>query len=395
MGKFDWIREEFQEFKDKGLYVIIRKFESVQGLWVVVDGKKVFNMCFNNYFGLVVYLEIRYVVIRVIFDYGVGVGVVRIIVGIMEFYVEFEEKLVKFKKREVVIFFQSGYNVNFGVISVFFKKGEDGVFISEEFNYVSIIDGMCFSGVFKVIYKYIDMEDLKKCFEENKDKKKKIIVSDGVFLMDGDLVLFLEMVELVEQYDVIFYIDDVYGEGVFGDSGRGIVDYFKFYDKVDFEMGIFSKVFGVIGGYVVGLEEVIEYFCQRVRLFFFLSVLNLFDVVVVIVVVEIFQRSDEFVRKFWDNINFFQKGFRDFGYDFGNIKYLIILVMFYDEKFVQEFLRRLYDEYNIFVQVIVYLIVLFGIVRIRFEFLVVYSKEDFQYVIDVFEDFGKKIGFLK
>ncbi|ASJ02157.1 8-amino-7-oxononanoate synthase [Thermococcus profundus] len=395
MAKLDWIKEELQELKDKGLYVTIRKLESAQGPWVVVDGKRVLNMCSNNYLGLAAHPEIRYAAIRAILDYGVGAGAVRTIAGTMELHVELEEKLAKFKKREAAILFQSGYNANLGALSALLTKKDDGVFISEELNHASIIDGMRLSGAPKVIYKHLDMEDLKKRLEENKDKKKKIIVSDGVFSMDGDLAPVPEMAELAEQYDAMLYIDDAHGEGVLGDSGRGIVDHFKLHDRVDFEMGTLSKAFGVIGGYVAGPEEAIEYLRQRGRPFLFSSAPNPPDVAAAIAAVEILQRSDELVKKLWDNTHFLQNGLRELGYDLGNTKHPITPVMLYDEKLAQEFSRRLYDEYNIFAQAIVYPTVPLGTARIRLEPSAGHSKEDLQYVLDAFEDLGKKTGFLK
>jgi len=395
MAKLDWITEELNELKEKGLYVRIRVLQSSQGPWVVVGGKRVLNMCSNNYLGLAAHPKIKEAAIRAILDYGVGAGAVRTIAGTMELHVELEEKLAKFKKREAAILFQSGYNANLGALSALIKRGEDGVFVSEELNHASIIDGMRLSGAEKVIYKHLNMEDLKKRLEEVKDKKKKLIVTDGVFSMDGDLAPLPEIVELAEQYDAMIYVDDAHGEGVLGDSGRGIVDHFNLHDRVDFEMGTLSKAFGVIGGYVAGPEEAIDYLRQRGRPFLFSSALNPPDVAAAIASVEILQHSDELVKKLWDNTNFLQKGLRDLGYDLGNTKHPITPVMLYEEKRAQEFSKRLYEEYNIFAQAIVYPTVPLGTARIRLEPSAAHSKEDLQYVIDAFEDLGKKTGFLK
>jgi len=394
MGKLDWISEELKELKEKGLYVTIRKLESAQGPWIVVDGKKVLNMCSNNYLGLAAHPKIKEAAIRAILDYGVGAGAVRTIAGTMELHVELEEKLAKFKKREVAILFQSGYNANLGALSALIKKNEDAVFVSEELNHASIIDGMRLSGAPKVIYKHLDMNDLKKKLEEVKDKKKKLIVTDGVFSMDGDLAPLPEIVELAEQYDAMVYVDDAHGEGVLGDHGRGIVDYYNLHERVDFEMGTLSKAFGVIGGYVAGPEEAIEYLKQRGRPFLFSSALNPPDVAAAIASVEILQHSDELVKKLWDNTKFLQDNLRNLGYDLGSTKHPITPVMLYDEKRAQEFSRILYDEYTIFAQAIVYPTVPKGTARIRLEPSAAHSKEDLQYVIDAFEDIGRKTKFI-
>ena len=395
MGKLDWIMEELKELKEKGLYITIRVLETAQGPWVVVNGKRVLNMCSNNYLGLAAHPKVKEAAIRAILDYGVGAGAVRTIAGTMELHIELEERLAKFKKREAAILFQSGYNANLGALGALIRKGENGVFVSEELNHASIIDGMRLSGAPKVIYKHIDMEDLKKKLQEVKDAKKKLIVTDGVFSMDGDLAPLPEIVELAQKYDAMVYVDDAHGEGVLGDHGRGIVDHFKLHDEVDFEMGTLSKAFGVIGGYVAGNEEAIEYLRQRARPFLFSSALNPPDVGAAIAAVEILQKSDELVKKLWDNTHFLQKGLRDLGYDLGNTKHPITPVMLYNEKLAQEFSRRLFEEYNIFAQAIVYPTVPLGTARIRLEPSAAHTKEDLKYVIDAFEDLGKKTGFLK
>ena len=395
MGKLDWIMEELKELKEKGLYITIRVLETAQGPWVVVNGKRVLNMCSNNYLGLAAHPKIKEAAIRAILDYGVGAGAVRTIAGTMELHIELEERLAKFKKREAAILFQSGYNANLGALGALIRKGENGVFVSEELNHASIIDGMRLSGAPKVIYKHIDMEDLKKKLQEVKDVKKKLIVTDGVFSMDGDLAPLPEIVELAQKYDAMVYVDDAHGEGVLGDHGRGIVDHFKLHDEVDFEMGTLSKAFGVIGGYVAGNEEAIEYLRQRARPFLFSSALNPPDVGAAIAAVEILQKSDELVKKLWDNTHFLQRGLRDLGYDLGNTKHPITPVMLYDEKLAQEFSRRLFEEYNIFAQAIVYPTVPLGTARIRLEPSAAHTKEDLKYVIEAFEDLGKKTGFLK
>jgi len=192
----------------------------------------------------------------------------------------------------------------------------------------------------------------------------------------------------------MIYIDDAHGEGVLGDSGRGIVDHFKLHDRVDFEMGTLSKAFGVIGGYVAGPEEAIDYLRQRGRPFLFSSAVNPPDVAAAIAAVEILQHSDELVKKLWDNTKFLQSSLRELGYDLGNTKHPITPVMLYDEKRAQEFSKRLYEEYNIFAQAIVYPTVPQGTARIRLEPSAGHSKEDLQYAIDAFEEIGKKMGFI-
>ncbi len=395
MSKLDWLRDELRLLREQGLYVTIRRLQSQQGPWVVVDGKRVLNMCSNNYLGLAAHPKIKEAAIRAILDYGVGAGAVRTIAGTMELHMVLEEKLAKFKRREAAITFQSGYNANLGALGALGWNRKDLIFISEELNHASIIDGIRLSGAPKVVYKHLDMQDLRRRLEEAKDYKIKVIVTDGVFSMDGDLAPLPEIVELAEEYNAIVYVDDAHGEGVLGDHGRGIVDYYKLHEKVDFEMGTLSKAFGVIGGYVAGNADAIEYLRQRGRPFLFSSAMNPPDVAAAIAAVEILEESDELIRKLWENTRILQKGLRDHGFDLGNTKHPITPVMLYDEKLTQEFSRRLFDEYSIFAQAIVYPTVPKGKARIRLEPSAAHSEEDIKYVVDSFVELGRKISFLK
>ncbi|MEM4907976.1 MAG: glycine C-acetyltransferase, partial [Desulfurococcaceae archaeon] len=345
--------------------------------------------------GLANHPRIKEAAIKAIEEYGVGAGAVRPIAGNLDLHEKLEEKLARFKRREAAVVFQSGYNANLGAFTALAWGRKDVVFVSEELNHASIIDGIRLAGAPKVIYKHLDTQDLEAKLKEVKDYKVKIIVTDGVFSMDGDLAPLPEIVELAEKYNALVYVDDAHGEGVLGDHGRGLADYYKLHDRVDFEMGTLSKAFGVIGGYVAGNADVIEFIKQKGRSFLFSSALNPPDVAAAIAAVEILEESDELVRKLWDNTNYLQKGLRDIGYDLGNTKHPITPVMLYDEKLAQEFARRLFEEYNIFVQAIVFPMVPKGKARIRVQPSAMHSKEDLKIVIDSFEELGRKTGFLK
>ena len=395
MGKLDWIKAELENLRNQGLYVTIRRLQSAQGPWVVVEGRRVLNMCSNNYLGLAAHPRIKEAAIRAILDYGVGAGAVRTIAGTMELHEVLEEKLARFKRREAAVVFQSGYNANLGALSALGWGRKDLVFVSEELNHASMIDAMRLAGAPKVIYKHIDTEDLKKKLAEVKDYRIKVIVTDGVFSMDGDLAPLPEIVEIAEEHNAIIYVDDAHGEGVLGDHGRGIVDYYKLHDRVDFEMGTLSKAFGVIGGYVAGDREAIEFIKQRGRPFLFSSAMNPPDVAAAIAAVEILEESDELIKKLWENTYILQKGLRDAGFDLGGTKHPITPVMLYDEKLAQEFSRRLFEEYNIFAQAIVYPTVPKGKARIRLEPSAAHKAEDMKYVVDSFTELARKLGFFK
>ncbi len=396
MAKLDWIKKEIESLKAKGLYVKSRVLEGPQGAWISIEGKKVLNMCSNNYLGFASMPEIKEAAIKAIHKYGVGAGAVRTIAGTMDLHIELEERLAKFKKREAAILFQSGYNANLGALSSFIKKEDaEAIFISEELNHASIIDGMRLSGAKKVIYKHLDMKDLRRRLEETKSYSKKLIVTDGVFSMDGDIAPLDKIVELAKEYDAMVYVDDAHGEGVLGDSGRGIVDYFGLHDDVDFEMGTLSKAFGVIGGYISGPKETVDYLKQRGRPFLFSSALNPPDVAAAIEALKILEKSDELVKRLWDNTKFLQDGLRKAGFDLGNTKHPITPVMLYDEKVAQDFSKALFERYDIFAQAIVYPTVPLNTARIRLQPSAVHSKEDLKLVIEAFKDLAQTTGFFE
>jgi len=320
---------------------------------------------------------------------------VRTIAGTMELHEVLEEKLARFKRREAAVVFQSGYNANLGALSALGWGRKDLVFVSEELNHASIIDAMRLAGAPKVIYKHVDTGDLKNKLAEVKDYRIKVIVTDGVFSMDGDLAPLPEIVEIAEEHNAIVYVDDAHGEGVLGDHGRGIVDYYKLHGRVEFEMGTLSKAFGVIGGYVAGDREAIEFIKQRGRPFLFSSAMNPPDVAAAIAAVEMLEESDELIKKLWENTYTLQKGLRDAGFDLGGTKHPITPVMLYDEKLAQEFSRRLFEEYNIFAQAIVYPTVPKGKARIRLEPSAAHKAEDMKYVVDSFSELARKLGFFK
>jgi len=393
MGKMDWVREEIEELKRAGRYIPIRVLQSAQGAWVKIDGVEMLNMCSNNYLGLANHPEVRKAAIEAIEEFGVGAGAVRSIAGTNELHIKLEEKLAEFKGMEASLVLQGGLLANLGTIPVLVGK-EDVVF-SEELNHASIIDGVRLSKAKKVIYRHIDMEDLEKQLKEHrKDGKKALIITDGVFSMDGDIAPLPEIAELGEKYDAMVYVDDAHGEGVLGSHGRGIVDHFHLHGKVDVEMGTLSKAIGVMGGFVSGIEELIDLLKQRCRPFLFSSALNPGDTAAAIKAIEILERDDSLVKKLWDNAAFLKKGLQDIGYDTGQSKTPITPVMIGDEKKTVELSKLLYSEERVFASPIVYPTVPLGTARIRLMPSAVHTKEDLKYAIDAFERAGRKLGII-
>lgn len=393
MGKLDFLVEEVEALKREGLYTTIRTIGSPQGAWVIVDGKKVLNMCANNYLGFANHPKLKEAAKKAIDEFGVGPAAVRTIAGTMSLHLELEEKLAKFKGAEATISFQSGFNANLATIPAIVGK-EDAIF-SDELNHASIIDGCRLSRATIIRFAHRDPADLeKKLREEGGKYRRKLVITDGVFSMDGDIAPLPEIAEISEKYDALLMVDDAHGEGVLGRGGRGIVDHFGLHGKVHIEVGTLSKAFGVVGGYVAGSKALIEFLKQKGRPFLFSSAVTPADVAACIAAVDILTESDELVRKLWDNASYFKKGMVERGFDIGHSETPITPVMLGEAPLAQEFSRRLFEE-GIFAQAIGYPTVPRGKARIRVMISATHSREDLDFALDKFEKIGKELGVLR
>jgi glycine C-acetyltransferase len=393
MGKMDFLREELDRLKAEGRYVNIRAISTPQGAWVEIRGKRVLNLCSNNYLGLANDERLRRAAKEAIDRYGVGAGAVRTIAGTMDLHEEFERRIARFKRCKSAILLQSGFNANLGSISALADEGD--AIISEELNHASLIDGCRLSRAKRYVYKHLDMASLESTIREalNEKPRRVLIATDGVFSMDGDVAPMDEIGEIAEKHGCMVYVDDAHGEGVLGDHGRGIVDHFKAYGKVDVEMGTLSKAFGVMGGYVAGDEELAEYLKQKARPFLFSSALNPGDVAASLESVKILEESDELVRKLWDNTNYLKEKLMALGFDLGASKTPITPVIVGEEAKATELSRALFEA-NIFAQAIVYPTVPRGRARIRLQPSAIHSKEDLDYAITSLEKAGRKLKLI-
>lgn len=389
--KLKFIEEELERLKNEGLYVNIRVIESEVSSWFIVDGKKCLNLTSNNYLGFASDKRIVEKVIEYVKKYGIGPAAVRTISGTMSIHIELEKKLSKFKQVEDVILLQSGFMANLSVIPSIVSN-EDVIF-SDELNHASIIDGCRLSRAEIVRYKHLDMNDLEDKLKQYVNKRRKLIVSDGVFSMDGDIAPLNELIEIANKYDAILMIDDAHGEGVLGRNGRGIVDHFNAHNKVDIEVGTLSKAFGVIGGFVAGSQRLIEYLKQKARPFLFSSALTVADVAANLAALEIMESSDELVKKLWENKNYFQENLKKMGFNLGTTKTPITPIIVGDEKKAQQFSKELFEN-NIFVQAIVYPTVPKGTARLRVMISAIHKKEDLDFALEVFEKIGKKLSII-
>jgi glycine C-acetyltransferase len=389
--KLKFIDEELERLKNEGLYVNIRVIESEVSSWFIVDGKKCLNLTSNNYLGFASDKRIVEKVIEYVKKCGIGPAAVRTISGTMSIHIELEKKLSKFKQVEDVILLQSGFMANLSVIPSIVSN-EDVIF-SDELNHASIIDGCRLSRAEIVRYKHLDMNDLEDKLKQYSNKRRKLIVSDGVFSMDGDIAPLNELIEIANKYDAILMIDDAHGEGVLGRNGRGIVDHFNAHNKVDIEVGTLSKAFGVIGGFVAGSQRLIEYLKQKARPFLFSSALTVADVAANLAALEIMESSDELVKKLWENKNYFQENLKKMGFNLGTTKTPITPIIVGDEKKAQQFSKELFEN-NIFVQAIVYPTVPKGTARLRVMISAIHKKEDLDFALEVFEKIGKKLSII-
>lgn len=389
MSKYDFITEELTRLKNEGLYNNIRTISGPQGAHLIVDGKKVLNMCSNNYLGFANDPALVKAAESALSKYGAGPGAVRSIAGTLDLHIELEKKLARFKKVDAAIFLQSGFVANQAVIPPIVDSAQDAVF-TDELNHASIIDGVRLTKAQRFIYKHNNPDDLRKKLEEGKSARRKLIITDGVFSMDGDIAPLDKIAEIAGEYGAITMVDDAHGEGVLGDAGRGIVDHFKLHNKFDIEVGTMSKAFGVVGGFVAGKSELIEYLKQKARPFLFSSAATPADTAACMAAVDILLASGDSVKKLWDNAKYFKENMKKLGFDIGVSQTPITPVMLGEASTAQAFSKKLFEE-GIFAMAIGFPTVAKGKARIRVMISAAHSKEDLDTTLAAFERVGKEL----
>jgi len=392
MSKLDWVTQEINSLKEQGLYNNIRTIGSPQGAWLTVDGKNVLNFCSNNYLGLANHPNLVAAAQEATKKYGVGPAAVRSIAGTMDLHVQLEQRLAKFKGAEDVITFQSGFTANLGTIPALVGKGD--VIFSDRLNHASIIDGCRLSGAKIIAYEHNDAGSLEDAIKEHASNyRRALIVTDGVFSMDGDVAPLPDLYEVAKKYDIMFMVDDAHGEGVLGKGGRGIVDHFNLHGKIDVEVGTMSKAFGVMGGMVAGKKEIIEWLKQRGRPFLFSSAVTVPDAAACLAAVDLLEESTELVDKLWANGNFFKEEMAKLGFDTGASETPITPIMLGEAKLAQQFSRELYEE-GVFGMAIGYPTVPQGKARIRVMISAAHDNDDLGKGLDAFAKVGKKLGVI-
>lgn len=392
MSKLSYIDEQIQELKDQGVYRILPVNYGACTNVIDLNHKQVVNLSSNNYLGLADHPLVKQAAIDAVKTYGAGTGSVRTIVGNQDILEDLEELLAKFKREEAVTVFQSGLNCNIGTIQAIVNRGD--LIISDELNHASIIDGVRLSRADKAVFKHSDMKDLERVLKEKRSNYKNVlIITDGVFSMDGDLAKLPEIVKLAKQYDCLTYVDDAHGSGVLGESGRGSVDHFGLHGQVDFIIGTLSKAIGVIGGYVASSKNVKEWLLHRARPILFSTALPPAAVGAIIQSVTLLMESTEYTDKLWDNARYFKAGLKQLGFDTGHSETPITPVMIGEEAKTMEFSKALLQE-GVFVSGIVFPTVPKGTGRLRCMISAAHTKEDLDFAIKVFAKVGKELGII-
>jgi glycine C-acetyltransferase len=387
-----WIDEELQSLRDAGLYNNIRTLGSAQGAWLMVDGKRALNFCSNNYLGLANHPRLVQAAIKAMEKYGLGPAAVRTIAGTMDLHVELEKRLAAFKGVESAITMQSGFTANLAVIPALVGRG-DAIF-SDRLNHASIIDGCRLSRAKIIAYEHNNVGDLEAKLQAHRGEyKRALVVTDGVFSMDGDIAPLDKIYEVTKNYDTILMVDDAHGEGVLGHGGRGIVDHFGLHGKVDVEVGTLSKAFGVVGGVIAGKRAITEWLSQRGRPFLFSSAMTVPDVAACLEAIDLLEESTELVDRLWDNGKYFKAEMNNLGFDTGETETPITPVMLGEAPLAQQFSKELFEE-GVFAMAIGYPTVPQGKARIRVMLSAAHDRDDLGAGLDAFRKVGKRLGVI-
>jgi glycine C-acetyltransferase len=392
--KTRYLAEQIDELKEQGLYNTIRTIDSAMDGRIMIDGQEVINFCANNYLGLANHPRIKQAAKDAIDQYGIGPGAVRTIAGTLSLHDQLEARLAVFKGVEATITLQSGFTANLATIPALVGRG-DAIF-SDQLNHASIIDGCRLSRAKIIAYEHNNPADLRekiKAAQASGDYNRMLVVTDGVFSMDGDIAPLPELYEVAQEFGVMLMVDDAHGEGVLGKGGRGIVDHFGLHGKVDIEVGTMSKAFGVVGGIVAGKRVIIDWLKQRGRPFLFSSAMTVPDVAACLGAVDMLEESEELVGRLWANSDMMKREFANLGFDIGHSTTPIIPLMLGDAHLAREFSAKLMEN-GVFAMAIGYPTVAQGAARIRVMNTAAHTSADLEQALVAFESVGKDLGVI-
>ena len=384
-----------EDLKAQHLHFNLRVLEGEQKALARVDGKEVINLSSNNYLGLTTHPKLRRAAIDAIRKYGVGSGAVRSIVGTMKIHMELEEQIARFKGTEACVVFQSGFTANAGTVSAIL--GKEDLIISDELNHASIIDGCRLSKATIKVFKHKDIADCERILEENKEwNGHKLLITDGVFSMDGDIAPLPELCNLAEKYNCIMMVDDAHSSGVLGRNGRGTVDHLDCHGRVDIQVGTLSKAIGSIGGYVCGSRDLIDFLYHRGRPFLFSTSHPPSVTATCQAAFELLDSpaGEKLIKRLWSNTKFFKRKLKSLGFDTGKSETPITPIMVGDVAKAFEFSRQLFDE-GLLALAIGYPTVAQGKARLRTIVTAAHKRGDLERALEIFERVGKRLQVIQ
>ncbi|KMY49525.1 glycine C-acetyltransferase [Peribacillus loiseleuriae] len=391
MKGFEYLQKELDAMQKQGIFRNLIELKSEQGSKVMIDGRNVIQLSSNNYLGLTNHPRLKKAALAAIEQFGAGTGSVRTIAGTFTMHNRLEEKLAKFKHTEAALVFQSGFTTNQGVLSAILT--DEDVVISDELNHASIIDGIRLTKATRKVYQHVDMESLEQTLKETQEYRKRLIVTDGVFSMDGDIAPLPAIVELAEKYDALVMVDDAHGSGVLGENGRGTVNHFGLDGRVHIQVGTLSKAIGVLGGYVASTRTLIDYLIHKARPFLFSTSHPPAVTMACIEAVDVLLEEPERIDKLWNNTKFLKEGLNILGFNTGHSETPITPVIVGDEGLSRQFSDKLLQN-GVFAQGIAFPTVAQGKARIRTIVTAQHSQDELQQALKAFENAGKELGII-
>ncbi len=390
--KLAFIREDMDQLRENNLLINIRTMDSPADAWMVVDGRRVLNFCTNNYLGLANHPQMKAAAKAAVDRWGVGPAAVRSIAGTQGLHLELERRLAAFKGVEDALYVQSGFCANQAAIPPL--VGKEDVIFSDRLNHASIIDGARLSGAKIVVYEHCDPADADAKIREHLPQYRRgLLVTDGVFSMDGDVAPLDKLTEVADRYGVLTMVDDAHGEGVLGRGGRGVVDHFGLQGEFDVEIGTLSKAFGVVGGVIAGKQAIVDYVRQKARPFLFSSAVTPADTAACLAAVDLLEQSEELVKRLWDNAAYFKGEMKRLGFDTGRSETPIVPVMLGDAGLAKQFSRALFEA-GVFAMPIGFPTVPRGMARIRVMNTAAHTRADIDQGLAAFAKVGKALGVI-
>jgi glycine C-acetyltransferase len=375
-----------------GVFRWPRELQGEQAPVCVYDGRRVINLCSNNYLGLASHPRLKDAARGAIEAYGVGSGAVRTIAGNMTIHQALEARLAAFKRTEAALLFQSGFTANAGTVAALL--GKEDVVISDELNHASIIDGCRLSGAERKIFPHKDVAAARMCLEESRRARRVLVITDGVFSMDGDLAPLAELASLAREFGAIMMVDDAHASGVVGAGGRGTVEHFHLHGHVDIQVGTLSKAWACLGGYVAGSRRLVEYLMNRARPLLFSTSHPPSVAATAIAALDLIEAEPALIERLWENARFFKAGLQRLGYDTGMSETPIVPVMIGDEAQAMRFSDRLFEE-GVFALGIAFPTVPRGQARVRTIVSAGHTREDLTRALDVFGRIGRELGVIR